>query len=144
MRNTKSILLDGSWNIFPYDIYRISYLLICFLKAINKHLLSLFFKEKNLGSFYLEEMCRKSSGLGNFQKVLLFIPLIHRSGGKEHQRKSTHNSFFNSYAQGTRTGLCHPFLFLCLPYSFDFPMWMKWKKALLIGTEREYSAQHRY
>jgi hypothetical protein len=39
-----------------------------------------------LGLLYLEEMWRKSRGLENFPKMLLFTPLIHRNGVKENQR----------------------------------------------------------
>jgi hypothetical protein len=41
---------------------------------------------KILVLLYLEEMWRKSRGLENFPKMLLFTPLIHRNGGKESQR----------------------------------------------------------
>jgi hypothetical protein len=42
----------------------------------------------------LEEICRKCIGLGNFSRMALFTPLIHRNGAKENYRKFSFGSYF--------------------------------------------------
>jgi hypothetical protein len=49
-----------------------------------------------LGLLYLEEMWRKSRGLENFPKMLLFTPLIHRNGVKENQRNYSFGTQFQA------------------------------------------------